>query len=96
MVTLTSPCKLVWSRRIALEAVNPGSNPGRETIFSGGDMKHEWYVKDGSVFSTEVKIKCSKDFRLGKNYKYQNAIAFNVGDKLARHIVELHNASLKN
>jgi hypothetical protein len=58
-------------------------------------MKHKWYVKDGSVFSTETKLKCSKDFRLGKNYQYQDAIAFNVGNKIAEHIVELHNTRLQ-
>jgi len=58
-------------------------------------MKHEWFVRDGSVFSTNTKLKCSKDFRQGKNYEYQDAIAFNVGDSVARHIVQLHNESLK-
>lgn len=59
-------------------------------------MKHEWYAKDGSVFSTKVKLKCSKDFRLGKNYEYQDAVAFNVGKDVAEHLVELHNAWLKD
>jgi hypothetical protein len=59
-------------------------------------MKHEWYEKDGHIFSTEVKTKHSQDFRLGKEYSYQNAIAFNVGSSVARHIVKLHNESLKN
>lgn len=57
-------------------------------------MKHEWYEKDGHIFSTEVKSKHSQEFRLGKEYEYQNSIAFNVGSKIAKHIVELHNASL--
>lgn len=59
-------------------------------------MKHEWYVRDGSVFSTEVKLKCSKEFRLGKNYEHQDSVALNVGKDVAKHLVELHNAWLKN
>ena len=58
-------------------------------------LKHEWFAKDGSVFSSQVKQKCSNDFRLGKVYKYQDAVVFNVGNEVAKHIVELHNASLK-
>ena len=59
-------------------------------------MKHKWFVKDGSVFSEQEKSKHSQDFRLGKEYKYQEAVAFNVGDRIARHLVKLHNASLEN
>ena len=59
-------------------------------------MKHKWFVKDGSVFSEEIKSKHSQDFRLGKEYKYQEAVAFNVGDRIARHLVKLHNTSLEN
>jgi hypothetical protein len=57
-------------------------------------MKHKWFVKDGSIFSEEVKSKHSQDFRLGKEYKYNEAVALNVGVKVAKHIVDLHNASL--
>lgn len=59
-------------------------------------MKHKWFVKDGSIFSEQVKSKHSQDFRLGKEYEYNEAVAFNVGDKVAKHIVALHNASLEN
>ena len=59
-------------------------------------LKSKWFVKDGSVFSEKVKSKHSQDFRLGKEYEYQEAVAFNVGDRVARHLVELHNASLQN
>lgn len=59
-------------------------------------MKHEWFVKDGSVFSTEVKIKNNKEYRLGKNFTYNPCIAFNVGNSVAQHIVRLHNESLKS
>jgi hypothetical protein len=58
-------------------------------------MKDEWVAEGGSIYSTKVKLKCSKDFRLGKNYNYRDAIAFNVGQSVAEHIVRLHNESLK-
>lgn len=58
-------------------------------------MKHEWIAEGGSVYSTQEKIKCSKEFRLGKNYKYRDAVMFNVGNEVAKHVVELHNAWLK-
>ena len=58
-------------------------------------MKFKWFVKDGSIFSEEVKVKQSKDFRLGKQYKVNTCIALNVGNAVAKHIVDLHNASLK-
>ena len=57
-------------------------------------MKHKWFVKDGSIFSEQVKSKHSQDFRLGKEYQYQEAIAFNVGNRIAQHIVDLHNAEI--
>lgn len=58
-------------------------------------MKDEWVAIDGSIYFVTEKLKCSKEFRLGKNYVYRDAIAFNVGHAIAKHIVELHNASLK-
>lgn len=92
---LISRRKRVWFHRRALEALNAGSNPAAETSLGKHMLKHEWYAKNGSVFSTRIKQKCNNDFRLGKVYKYQDAVVFNVGDKVAKHIVELHNASLK-
>lgn len=54
-------------------------------------MKTAWFVKDGSIFSNVLKSKKSQEFRLGKTYDYYNAIALNVGNELANHIVKLHN-----
>lgn len=48
-----------------------------------------WVVMDGSIYVAEaddVKVAFS-----GKTMKVQQAIAFNVGEKLAEHIVRLHN-----
>ena len=53
-------------------------------------MNEKWFVKDGHIFSTEEKVKESKEFRKGKQFKYNEAVAFNVG-RLAHHIVRLHN-----
>ena len=76
--------------------MSPGAEPGRETSFNlvGVFMMHKWFVKDGSIFSTEVKVKNNKDFRLGLNFKTNPCIAFNVGDKLAKYIVDLHNSKI--
>lgn len=54
-------------------------------------MKTTWFVKDGSVFSNVLKSKKSQEFRLGKKYDYYNAIALNVGNEIANHMVKLHN-----
>lgn len=54
-------------------------------------MKSKWFAKDGSVFSEEVITKKSQEFRLGSNFKYNEAIAFNVGNEIANHMVKLHN-----
>lgn len=52
-----------------------------------------WVVKDGSIFVASTEQKYNPDFKV--KYETQAAVAFNVGDKLAKHIVELHNTSLK-
>ncbi len=57
-------------------------------------LKQRWFVEGNSVYSEEVKTKSNQDFRLGKDFTYHEAVAFNVGEKIAKHIVELHNASL--
>jgi hypothetical protein len=57
-------------------------------------MNHKWVAQDGHIFSEKVTLKNNKDFRNGRNFECQDAIAFNVGDKLAKHIVELHNNAL--
>jgi len=57
-------------------------------------MKVEWIARDGSVFTKDaivvIKIDASKSIRV------QESIAFNVGEEAAKHIVELHNESLKH
>lgn len=58
-------------------------------------MKNKWFARDGHVFSEKVVTKKNADFRFGDEFKYNEAIAFNVGQKLAQHIVDLHNASLE-
>ena len=46
-----------------------------------------WVAKEGSIF--EIK---QSTVKVGFNeIKLQKSIAFNVGDKVARHIVDLHN-----
>ena len=57
-------------------------------------MNHKWFARDGHIFSEHVVLKNNKDFRNGDNFECQEAIAFNVGDKVAKHIVELHNNAL--
>lgn len=54
-----------------------------------------WVVKDGSIF-TEQKVKMRSEFPGNKtNYEVPVAVAFNVGEDLAKHIVKLHNDSLQ-
>lgn len=52
--------------------------------------KVKWVAIQGSIF-TEQEVERQSDF--GKKYKARLSIAFNVGDKLAKHIVQMHNAS---
>lgn len=53
--------------------------------------KERWVAKNGSIF-------CERSYSVKTEYntKYmtQDSIAFNVGEKVAEHIVALHNASL--
>ena len=58
-------------------------------------LKHKWFEKDGSIFCVEEKSKQNQDFRKAKEFKYHEAVAFNLGKKLADHIVAMHNATLK-
>lgn len=58
-------------------------------------MEAKWFAKDGSVFSEKVTVKKNQDFRLGKTFECQEVIAFNVGNKIAQHIVALHNKELR-
>jgi len=57
-------------------------------------IKGRWVAKDGSIF-TEGLVEMRSDFPGNKTtYKVSISIAFNVGDEIAKHIVELHNRSL--
>jgi hypothetical protein len=52
------------------------------------DTNARWFVKDGSIFSENETVVQSK---YGTTYKYNEAIAFNIGNDLANHMVKLHN-----
>jgi hypothetical protein len=55
-----------------------------------------WVVVDGSIYTADT-VEMRSDFSPNRTiYNVPNAVAFNVGDRLANHIVELHNASLKD
>ena len=55
-------------------------------------IKELWVAKDGSVF-TDKAYKVMTEYKT--NYHSRKAIAFNVGDEIAKYIVELHNKQLK-
>lgn len=55
-------------------------------------LDDKWVAIDGSVFC-EIKYQTKSDF--GVKYFTQDAIAFNVGQKIAEHIVKLHNVELE-
>lgn len=57
-------------------------------------LKHKWFEKDGSIFCVAEKFKRNQDFRKAKEFKYHEAIAFNLGTEMARYIVTLHNSKL--
>jgi hypothetical protein len=54
----------------------------------------EWFAKDGSIFVVETKVQISL-WKGGPSVRINPAIAFNVGDVVAHHIVETHNAHVK-
>lgn len=56
---------------------------------------YRWFEKDGHVFSEETKVVKNQDFRLGNTYVHQVAIAYNLGKKVARRIVDDHNKMLE-
>jgi len=54
--------------------------------------KSPWILIDGSIYTVhkyKVKVESTKEL------KAPGAIAYNVGEELGAHIVNLHNASLK-
>ena len=52
---------------------------------------YKWFEEGGHIFSEETKTIKSQDFRLGNTFQHRVAIAFNVGGRLARQIVDEHN-----
>jgi 1,2-phenylacetyl-CoA epoxidase PaaB subunit len=54
-----------------------------------------WVVREGSIYTAQPEDMRSSFPGNKKTYKVQVAVAFNVGDALAHHIVETHNAHLK-
>lgn len=54
--------------------------------------KEKWVAMSGSVF-TERTFRQKPD--LGVPYLARQSVMFNVGDKVANHVVKLHNASLE-
>ena len=52
-------------------------------------IKEYWIVKDGSIF-TDKAYKYITDH---KTYYARRCIAFNIGEKLANHLVDLHNVT---
>ena len=59
-----------------------------------GLKQEKWFAKDGSVFSVETKLKRTQDFRFAKNFEYNESVMLNVGNDVAKHVVELHNTWL--
>jgi hypothetical protein len=59
-----------------------------------GIKNEKWFAKDGSVFSVETKLKRTQDFRFAKNFACNESVMLNVGNDVAKHVVELHNAWL--
>ncbi len=55
----------------------------------------KWFEKDGSIFCEAEKSKQNQDFRKAKEFKYHEAVAFNLGSAVAKHIVAMHNSNLK-
>lgn len=58
-------------------------------------LKHKWFEYEGSVYCVVEKTKHNQDFRKAKEFKYHEAVAFNVGKAVADHIVAMHNATVK-
>ena len=57
-------------------------------------MKYKWFVENGHIFSEEITVMKSRDHPKGNEFNVHTSIAFNVGDKVGQHIVDLHNQSL--
>ena len=58
-------------------------------------MKRErWIAVEGSIYTDKAYRMHFPDNKEAEIYN-RKSIAFNVGNELAQHIVELHNASLR-
>lgn len=58
-------------------------------------LDKRWVAENGNIFVDESYKKRNSDYKYGEFFEARNSIAFNVGQKLAQHIVELHNKSLE-
>lgn len=58
-------------------------------------LKQKWFEKDGSIFCEVEKVKQNQDYRKAKEFKYYEAVVFNIGKDVADHIVAMHNATVK-
>lgn len=56
-------------------------------------LKAQWVSRDGSVYADILENKVNPDFEV--RYSTTPLIAANIGEKLADHIVRLHNMSLE-
>lgn len=57
-------------------------------------LKCLWVAVNGSIFTEdEFRVKAQLS-PVGKILEQQLSIAFNVGDEVAKHIVELHNSKV--
>lgn len=56
--------------------------------------KIRWVAVDGSIYTEEAFLKRSDFTNKNLADKQRISIAFNVGDKVARHIVAVHNGNL--
>ncbi len=59
-------------------------------------VKVPWELKGGSIYTKELVSMRSLFPGNKKTYKIPVAIAFNVGEIVGAHIVEAHNAHLRN
>lgn len=56
-------------------------------------LNEKWVVIDGSIFTDkQFPVKTENKLRVVMSRK---AVAFNVGESVAKHIVDLHNKSLE-
>jgi hypothetical protein len=54
-------------------------------------VKERWFAKDGSVFSEVSKKQVVLGFKDAKAFYNNESVALNVGNAVAKHMVDLHN-----